>query len=99
MPKATTPGAILLLVLTFAPTLVESSSAECDYYADPAVEVGEFYLHTGFRELWQESNDIPGLQRQQTFCSDGSSLPRDVCITHSAHYAQIACLMLYPGTL
>lgn len=90
----------LLFLATFVPALGESSPVECySYTYTEAISVGEFYVHAGFQEVWQEANDIPGLQRQQTICEDGSSIPKDVCITHKQYYAQIACLMLYPGTL
>lgn len=90
----------LLFLATFVPALGASSPAECHPYTyTEAISVDEFYVHVGFQEIWQEDNDIPGLQRTQTVCEDGSSIPKDICITHKQYYGLISCLMLYPGTL
>jgi hypothetical protein len=60
-----------------------------------ATAFGDYYLFAG-AELWEESNDIPGLQRFASSCIGRASLPADTCVTHTENGALVGCLSEYP---
>ena len=62
----------------------------------PTAEAEGFYLYG--QELWQESNGLPGLQRHQTPCTDGS-VAKDTCFTHTENNALLACAITAPANL
>lgn len=96
---------VVVLLLGLVPVAFAAGSDACTPPTQPAFAVGNHYVWVppsgsimGISvELWQESNGAPGLQRGSTSCVDGTSIPRDTCITHTVTSQLITCLLSYPG--
>lgn len=88
--QALVAGSIIVAML---PLAVANATAPCSPYTYDATEAAGFYAWGA--EIWQESNGIPGLQRTQTVCEDGSSLPKDTCISHKQYFALLSCAELF----
>lgn len=79
----------MIVLAGIAPVSLATTAPSCTPFTYDATEVAGLYQYGS--ELWQESNGIPGLQRVNTICSDGSSLPRDTCILHKQTSAAATC--------
>lgn len=65
-----------------APMAVAQTTAAASCPRATAVEAGEFYLRpwgTSTLDLWQEANNLPGLQVSGGFCM-GRAYHADTCI-------------------
>lgn len=97
---------LLVLLASAQPFVLVANAATCNPYTyETAVGVDAYYLYLTsyspalFLEVWEEANGVPGLQRVNTICSDGTSIPRDTCILHKETFGLVQCLSTYPGTL
>lgn len=93
-----TNALILVAALALAaPIGSAGGTAACDpNTTTPTAEVAGFYVYG--QEVWQESNGLPGLQRQYTPCTDGG-IPKDTCFTHKENNALLACAITGPTNL
>jgi len=90
----------ILVVALLAPFAgATADTLGCYVRTSQALALGDHYVYGTAKEIWEETNGIPGLQRADSPCIDGESLPRDLCVIHSENGALVACLSAFPTTL
>lgn len=85
--------AIVALVAAVVPLSGAGAAATgCRVNTYSALELGGgYYMYGTAKEIWQESNGEPGLQRTTSFCTGGAGIPADTCIVHSETFAALEC--------
>lgn len=100
-------GVRAIVVLFFILSIVQlpvlgATPTNCQIDTFEAMAIGDLYVRESGAtrvEVWQESNDVPGLQRFLSGCDGAATIPRDTCIKHTENNAFIACLVTFPSSL
>lgn len=88
--------ALVAMIAAVVP-LTGASAADatgCRVTTYTAIESDGYYMY-GAKELWEESNGLPGLQRSSSYCIGKSSIPEDTCIVHAETWRAVSCAVAY----
>lgn len=89
-------GLVSALALPFSAGALDTT--QCRVYTyQPTAQAGGFYLY--LNEVRQESNGIPGLQREWSSCGAAGAIAPDACLTHLQPGGTPNCVAGYADTL
>jgi hypothetical protein len=91
--------ALVILATTLPLSGAGAAEGACRVNTYDALDLGGYYLYGTAKEIWQEGNGLPGLQRTASYCEDGTTLAPDACIWHSESFAAIECGFALAGSI